>query len=83
LYNLHSNPPKVPGVCDLCGGALVTRSDDDETTLRHRFQVYRKSTEPLVERYRKSGVPFHRLDGLGSVDEIQSRLVGALGIGAA
>lgn len=82
-YNLHSSAPNAAGVCDRCGGALVTRSDDDETTLRHRLRVYEQSTAPLVERYRKSGVPFHRLDGLGSVDEIQARLVDALGIGAA
>lgn len=82
-YNVYSSPPKTAGVCDHCGGALVTRSDDDEATLRRRLRVYEQSTAPLVDRYRQSGVPFHRLDGLGSVDEIQARLGDVLGIGAA
>lgn len=82
-YNLYSDAPKASGLCDRCGGALVARSDDDEETLRRRLRVYEQSTAPLLEWYRARGVPFYRVDGLGSVDEIQARLVQVLGIRAA
>lgn len=80
-YNLHEGPPKAEGVCDRCGGELVTRSDDDEETVRQRLRVYERSTAPLVDRYRRAGVEFHRVDGLGSVAEIQERLLGFLDAG--
>ncbi len=57
----------------------MTRSDDDEATVRQRLKVYERSTAPLVDRYRRTQVAFHRLDGLGSVDEIQDRLRATLG----
>lgn len=78
-YNVFSSPPKKEGECDRCGAALVTRRDDEEETVRQRLRVYERSTAPLVDRYRGAGVPFHRVDGLGSVDEIQERLWGLLG----
>ena len=80
-YNLHAGPPKAEGVCDRCGGELVTRSDDDEETVRQRLRVYERSTAPLVDRYRRGGVEFHRVDGLGSVDDVQERLLGRLDAG--
>ncbi len=46
-YNLEFKPSRVEGVCDVCGGPLSLRSDDDEVTVRHRIDVYRKDTEPL------------------------------------
>lgn len=78
-YNVHASPPRQTESCDRCGAQLVTRSDDDEATVRQRLKVYERSTSPLVDRYRRSQVAFHRLDGLGSVDEIQDRLRATLG----
>lgn len=79
-YNAHSSPPRRAGVCDHCGAELVTRVDDDEATVRQRLRVYERSTAPLVDRYRQAGVAFHRLDGLGSVEEVQARLNECLGV---
>jgi adenylate kinase len=46
-YNLAFKPPRVEGVCDVCGGRLALRSDDDEATILRRLDVYRTETEPL------------------------------------
>jgi adenylate kinase len=56
LYNLDADPPKVEGTCDKCGVELITRTDDQEGTIRNRLKVYRNETLPLVEYYRAKGV---------------------------
>jgi adenylate kinase len=79
-YNVHAEPPRRDEVCDRCGARLETRRDDDEATVRQRLRVYAEQTAPLVERYERSGVPFHRVVGTGSVEEIEERLRRALGV---
>lgn len=51
------------------------RSDDTEETIRHRQEVYRSETEPLIEHYSDIAV---RVDAVGSVDEITDRAMDAL-----
>lgn len=55
-YNINSAPPKVAGVCDTCGGELYTRDDDKEEAIKHRLEVYRESTEPLIDFYKNKGL---------------------------
>jgi len=50
-YNLVSQPPKTEGVCDKCGGRLVTRSDDTPEAIRKRLDVYEQTTKPLLDYY--------------------------------
>ena len=85
-YHVKFNPPKVAGKDDATGEALVQRDDDKEETVRKRLDVYHKQTEPLVHYYEdwaKTGdalAPhYHRVDGLGSVDEVSNRIFTALG----
>src|SRR5438093_1470133 len=47
-YHLRYRPPKVAGVCDLCGTALVQRVDDREETVRNRLRVYHGVTAGLL-----------------------------------
>ena len=54
-YNLVSQPPKVEGRCDKCGGALVMRSDDGPESIRKRLDVYEETTGPLLRYYEKKG----------------------------
>lgn len=56
VYNLDFRPPKVAGVCDACGTALVQRDDDREATVVRRLEVYEQQTAPLVEYYRQRGL---------------------------
>ncbi len=55
-YHIVNIPPKVEGVCDVCGGKLVQRKDDDPNTVRDRLEVYHKETEPLKGFYEARGI---------------------------
>ena len=56
-YNKYYLPmaPKTEGICDNCGTALATRSDDNEETFKVRFETYLTNIEPLVSSYEASG----------------------------
>jgi adenylate kinase len=56
VYNLEFKPPRVPGICDVCGHQLQSRSDDDEATIRRRLEVYRRETQPLVLYFWERGL---------------------------
>lgn len=53
------------------------RSDDDEAVVRHRLQVYREQTEPLIDVYDDRGV-LVKIDALGDIDEVTERIIAAL-----
>jgi len=77
LYNIYYSPPKKAGVCDIDGGELLQRADDNETTIRERLKVYQDQTAPLIDYYKKQG-KFTSVDGEGSVDEIFKRIQSVL-----
>ena len=52
-YHIVNHPPKVEGVCDLCGGEVAIRKDDDPETVLHRLEVYHETTEVLKSYYAK------------------------------
>ena len=54
-YHVIANPPKVEGICDVCGGELTIRKDDEPETVRNRLRVYHTETEPLKEFYAERG----------------------------
>ncbi|MCX7750449.1 MAG: adenylate kinase [Candidatus Bipolaricaulota bacterium] len=56
VYNLVSQPPREPGRCDRCGGALVQRSDDAPEVVARRYEVYERDSQPLVDHYRRLGL---------------------------
>jgi adenylate kinase len=76
-YHVVSRPPRVPGVCDLCGTPLVQRADDKEETVRERLSVYHQQTEGLIAFYRSRGL-LRELDGDGEIKEVYCRLLGVL-----
>ena len=55
-YNTIFMPPKVEGICDICGSPLIKRKDDNPETIKERLQVYYKNTKPLIEFYEKMGL---------------------------
>ena len=73
LYNIHFSPPKKAGVCDLDGGELLQRADDNEATITQRLKVYQDQTSPLIDYYKKQG-KYVAVDGEGSMDEIFRRI---------
>jgi adenylate kinase len=56
---------------------LEHRADDNEETIRKRFEVYQAETEPLLELYRRRGL-LHEVDGLGEIAEVTDRVIRAL-----
>ncbi len=79
LYSLKTNPPKVPGICDLDGAVLVTREDDREAVIRERLQGYDLQTVPILNYFRKSGVPMIEVNGAGATpEEIMRRICDSL-----
>jgi adenylate kinase len=55
-YNLISHRPAVPGVCDMCGGELVSRADDTPEAVRSRLRDYHAKTRPVLDLFRAKEV---------------------------
>lgn len=55
IYNVKSNPPKVEGKCDACGGAVVQRDDETEEAISNRLDVFNEQTAPLAGYYEAKG----------------------------
>jgi adenylate kinase len=75
VYHVKYNPPKIEGVCDLCGGSLVQRDDDKEEVVKKRLEVYRKQTQPLIEFYQDRGI-IYKLDAEKGVEELFEEVKG-------
>ncbi len=76
-YHIITMKPKVEGVCDLCGGPLYQRKDDNEEALKVRLSHYVSETKPLLDYYAKLGLleSFNSLTGKEALfDEVSSFL---------
>lgn len=76
-YNTESKPPRVPGVCDICGGELYRRPDDAADIVQNRLSVYREKTRPIENYYRSKGL-LAEIDGNRSSDEVFDSIVEAV-----
>jgi len=76
-YHVIYDAPKQPGVCDVCGTALVQRDDDREQTVRNRLDVYDQQTAPLKEYYHSQQL-LRSIPGMGPIAEVQQRIATAL-----
>ena len=77
VYNIYSNPPKVPGVCDLDGSELYQRSDDRGEAVEKRLNIFFKETILLLDYYGRQ----HKLievNGDQSIDRVQEDLLNAI-----
>ena len=77
IYNIHGNPPKRDGFCDVEGAALVQRADDTEKVFAERMRAYVALTAPVVEHYRAQG-RFAEVEGSGAINQIASGIVAAV-----
>ena len=75
IYNQRNKPPKIAGICDICGGTVARRADDNEDSVRRRFQVYSERTLPVIEYYDGRKV-LARVDGSGPAAQVYERLKG-------
>jgi adenylate kinase len=87
VYHVHFQAPKKADTDDVTGEALIQREDDKESVVRQRLAIYHQQTAALIkfyaEDFRKNQAnatapQFHCVDGLGSVDAIQSRIIAAV-----
>jgi adenylate kinase len=73
-YSVMDNPPRVRGICDVCGGEVVQRDDDTEVAIRRRLEIYERETAPLIDWFKERGLLVN-MNALGSPDEVTDRLV--------
>lgn len=73
VYHIKYNPPKKPGVCDVCGSELIQRRDDRREVVEKRYRIYTKNMEPIIKFYRNKGI-YVRVDGDGGVEEVWKRI---------
>ena len=78
MYHLIYDPPRNHNLCNSCNGELYQRDDDAEDTVRMRLEVYAAATRPLLDYYGRAGL-LSEIDGIGRPEEIQQRIVNALG----
>lgn len=85
VYHVDYKPPQEEGKDDVTGEPLIQRDDDSEKTVRHRLSVYHDQTEPLIGYYQEwaakdaeAAPAYHRIAGVGSVDEIRDQVLTAL-----
>ena len=77
-YHIPTMPPKVDGVCDVCGGEVYQRPDDNEATVKNRFKVYDEQTSPLTEYYMHTG-KLSKIDGAAGIENVFGAICVLLG----
>ena len=72
-YNLESDPPSQPGICDNCGGSVAVRVDDRPEAVTYRMKVYQDLTAPVLDYYKSHG-DVVEIVATGSPDEVFEKL---------
>ncbi len=76
-FHVQFKPPSQEGVCDVCGGELYQRDDDNPETIRARLKTFHGQTAPLIDYYTQAGLLLE-IKGEGEVSEITSRTMAAI-----
>ena len=76
-YHIVAKPPAKAGVCDLCGGTVDQRKDDQEDVIRTRLDAYESSTAPLKAYFTNKG-RFVSVEGMGETEDVYKRLTAHL-----
>jgi adenylate kinase len=74
VYHVKYSPPKISGICDVCGNPLQQRSDDRPDIVKERLKVYKELTAPLIGYYQERGLLFD-FDGSKNPDEIYTEIL--------
>ena len=77
-YHIVANPPKVDGICDSCGSALMIRKDDAPETVRNRLKIYHEQTEVLKDFYTQRG-KVRLIEGNQPIDKANEEILKAIG----
>lgn len=77
-YHLKYAPSVKEGICDICGGTLILRDDDQPETVKKRLVVYHEQTQPLIDYYTNMGV-LRRVDGTIDMEDVFKTIIEILG----
>jgi adenylate kinase len=77
-YHEKFNPPRVDGVCDICGGQLFQREDDKREVAEDRLKTFFELTLPVIEYYREHD-SLVEIDGEQDIEKVTQDLMVALG----
>jgi adenylate kinase len=72
-YDLVQSPPRKENVCDIDGLPIYQRDDDTPETIRHRFEIYRDETVPVINYFKNTG-NYTAINGNGSIEDVQKSL---------
>jgi adenylate kinase len=77
VYNVVTDPPASPGVCDVCGGQLIQRADDTPDAVAKRLDLYDLETAPVVQHYADQGL-LTGINGNRPVEEVSQDIISAI-----
>lgn len=77
VYNIHTRPPKTPGVCDIDGSPLYQRSDDTGEAVQRRLDIFFNETIQLLGYYDRQG-KLVTVNGNQEIDSVQDDLLAVI-----
>lgn len=77
IYNLTFNLAEGETQCAECEGELYQRDDDKQEVIENRYDVYERSTAPLIEYYQTRGV-LQTVDGSIGSDNVFAKILDIL-----
>jgi adenylate kinase len=77
VYHVESDPPKVQGICDKCGGSLIQREDDTPSAIKRRLAIFDDQTRPLLEYYSQRGV-LETINGDQDINKVTAQILDAI-----
>jgi adenylate kinase len=72
-YNVIAHRPVDDNVCDVCGGALLPREDDNPQALAVRLQEYHAKTKPVLDIFRRKEF-VGEIDATRSPNDVQAAI---------
>ncbi|MFK7822899.1 MAG: adenylate kinase [Oligoflexales bacterium] len=76
-YHIMNKAPEKEGVCDKCGGDVVTRTDDQEDKIRVRLGVYEEQTAPVLNYYKDRNL-YYKVDGARNPMDVFNEIRGVV-----
>jgi adenylate kinase len=77
VYNVNTNPPRVPGICDLDGSELYQRPDDRGEAVQKRLDIFFSETIRLLDYYHATG-KLVEVNGDQGIEQVQRSLMQAV-----
>ena len=77
VYNIETNPPKVPGICDLDGSELYQRPDDTGPAVKKRLDTFFRDTILLLDYYKDQN-KLVTVNGNQGIEQVHHALLNAL-----